>query len=293
MTVTPTYPGVYIREIPSGSRTITGVATSITAFVGTAPRAARWTSRCRSPGSATSSARSAACGATAASATPSATSSPTVAAPRSSSGWCTRRTIRTTPTDVRAERAQIRLAHRRVDGPRPGGHRTGRLGQRRSRSTSRTPTGPTPTTSPRLKEWLPGDLFNLVVREGSGRRSAERDLPQRDQRRRPASGRPGRSPARALVGSAVGRCPKVPARLEGDNRATTASTGTRSPARPTTSDRRNTRPACTRCSRPTCSTCSASRRRPWPGRRRRGLGRGRGLLHGAAGLPHRRPARRA
>ncbi len=38
MTVTPTYPGVYIREIPSGNRTITGVATSITAFVGRASR---------------------------------------------------------------------------------------------------------------------------------------------------------------------------------------------------------------------------------------------------------------
>jgi hypothetical protein len=32
------YPGVYIREIPSGVRTITGVATSITAFVGRAKR---------------------------------------------------------------------------------------------------------------------------------------------------------------------------------------------------------------------------------------------------------------
>src|SRR5262245_24617441 len=29
-----TYPGVYIQEIPSGVRTITGVATSIAAFVG-------------------------------------------------------------------------------------------------------------------------------------------------------------------------------------------------------------------------------------------------------------------
>src|SRR5215207_2360525 len=29
-----TYPGVYIQEVPSGVRTITGVATSITAFVG-------------------------------------------------------------------------------------------------------------------------------------------------------------------------------------------------------------------------------------------------------------------
>ncbi len=37
MPVTPTYPGVYIEEIPSGVRTITGVATSITAFVGWAP----------------------------------------------------------------------------------------------------------------------------------------------------------------------------------------------------------------------------------------------------------------
>jgi hypothetical protein len=34
MPIAPTYPGVYIEEIPSGVRTITGVATSITAFVG-------------------------------------------------------------------------------------------------------------------------------------------------------------------------------------------------------------------------------------------------------------------
>lgn len=34
MPVAPTYPGVYIEEIPSGVRTITGVATAITAFVG-------------------------------------------------------------------------------------------------------------------------------------------------------------------------------------------------------------------------------------------------------------------
>jgi len=38
MPVTPTYPGVYIEEIPSGVRTITGVSTSIAAFVGYAPR---------------------------------------------------------------------------------------------------------------------------------------------------------------------------------------------------------------------------------------------------------------
>ena len=38
MPVTPTYPGVYVEEIPSGVRTITGVATSITAFVGKALR---------------------------------------------------------------------------------------------------------------------------------------------------------------------------------------------------------------------------------------------------------------
>ncbi len=34
MPVAPTYPGVYIEEIPSGVRTITGVATSISAFIG-------------------------------------------------------------------------------------------------------------------------------------------------------------------------------------------------------------------------------------------------------------------
>jgi phage tail sheath protein FI len=38
MPVAATYPGVYIEEIPSGVRTITGVATSITAFVGLALR---------------------------------------------------------------------------------------------------------------------------------------------------------------------------------------------------------------------------------------------------------------
>ena len=38
MPVTLTYPGVYVEEIPSGVRTITGVATSITAFVGWAPK---------------------------------------------------------------------------------------------------------------------------------------------------------------------------------------------------------------------------------------------------------------
>jgi len=38
MPVNPTFPGVYIEEIPSGVRTITGVATSITAFIGRAKR---------------------------------------------------------------------------------------------------------------------------------------------------------------------------------------------------------------------------------------------------------------
>ena len=38
MPITPTYPGVYIEEVPSGVRTITGVATSITAFVGRAKK---------------------------------------------------------------------------------------------------------------------------------------------------------------------------------------------------------------------------------------------------------------
>ena len=38
MPVTPTYPGVYIEELPSGVHPLTGVATSITAFVGFASR---------------------------------------------------------------------------------------------------------------------------------------------------------------------------------------------------------------------------------------------------------------
>ena len=38
MPATLNYPGVYIEEVPSGVRTITGVATSITAFIGRAKR---------------------------------------------------------------------------------------------------------------------------------------------------------------------------------------------------------------------------------------------------------------
>ena len=38
MAVTTTYPGVYIQEIPSAARTISGVATAITAFVGRTQR---------------------------------------------------------------------------------------------------------------------------------------------------------------------------------------------------------------------------------------------------------------
>src|SRR5215471_14652998 len=38
MPINPTYPGVYIEEISSGVHTITGVATSITAFLGRTAR---------------------------------------------------------------------------------------------------------------------------------------------------------------------------------------------------------------------------------------------------------------
>src|SRR5689334_17042469 len=38
MPIAPTFPGVYIEEVPSGVRTITGVATAITALVGRARR---------------------------------------------------------------------------------------------------------------------------------------------------------------------------------------------------------------------------------------------------------------
>ncbi len=37
MPVTPTYPGVYVEEIPSSVHTITGVSTSVTAFIGYTP----------------------------------------------------------------------------------------------------------------------------------------------------------------------------------------------------------------------------------------------------------------
>ncbi|MDA4121766.1 MAG: phage tail sheath subtilisin-like domain-containing protein [Thaumarchaeota archaeon] len=38
MSLTPTYPGIYIQELPSGTRTITPVATAITSFIGSAQR---------------------------------------------------------------------------------------------------------------------------------------------------------------------------------------------------------------------------------------------------------------
>jgi hypothetical protein len=38
MSITTDYPGVYIQELPSGDRTVTGVATSVTAFIGAAQR---------------------------------------------------------------------------------------------------------------------------------------------------------------------------------------------------------------------------------------------------------------
>ena len=38
MPVQTSYPGVYIEELPSGIRTITGVATSVTAFIGRAKK---------------------------------------------------------------------------------------------------------------------------------------------------------------------------------------------------------------------------------------------------------------
>ncbi len=38
MPVRPTYPGVYVEEIPSGVHTITGVSTSVAAFIGTFPK---------------------------------------------------------------------------------------------------------------------------------------------------------------------------------------------------------------------------------------------------------------
>lgn len=38
MPIAPTYPGVYIEELPSGVRTITGVSTSVTAFLGSFKR---------------------------------------------------------------------------------------------------------------------------------------------------------------------------------------------------------------------------------------------------------------
>ena len=36
MGITPTYPGVYVQEVPSGVRTIVGVSTSIAVFIGRA-----------------------------------------------------------------------------------------------------------------------------------------------------------------------------------------------------------------------------------------------------------------
>ena len=183
MTVTPTYPGVYIREIPSGSRTITGVATSITAFIGRPARPGRRAGSARQLRRLRADVRR-----------PVARQRPrlrgarllhsTAAAPRSSSGWCTTgRTIRT-PRRARAQRARVTLPTGaaalvlRGDragclGQRPRGRRQhpGRRRRRRHRAAQGV-------AAP--------DLFNLVVREGPAR--TRRPRPTSTSRSAPARG---------------------------------------------------------------------------------------------------------
>ena len=79
------FPGVYIEEVPSGVRTITGVATSITAFVGRALRGPVDTdvaAPCASSATPTTNASSAGCGWTARCPSPSRTTSSTAAPTR-------------------------------------------------------------------------------------------------------------------------------------------------------------------------------------------------------------------
>ncbi len=61
MPVVPTYPGVYVEELPSNVRTIVGVATSITAFIGRALRG-RSTTRSASRATPITNASLAGCG---------------------------------------------------------------------------------------------------------------------------------------------------------------------------------------------------------------------------------------
>ena len=167
MTVTPTYPGVYIREIPSGSRTITGVATSITAFIGTARRGpvdepvpiagfgdferafgGLW----RDSGLGYAVRDFFTNGGSSALVDPSGARGRTIRTPPPTSGPSGRRS----GWPPALPRTSSWRRPGRVPGPAA------------SRSTSRTPTGNDADDIAAAQGVAAGDLFNLVVRDGSG-----------------------------------------------------------------------------------------------------------------------------
>ena len=146
MTVQTTYPGVYIEEAPSGVRTIVGVTTSVTAFVGAAPRgpptrryacSASPTTRARSGRRWTRPGRWA---------TPCSTSSPT-AEPRPSSSASPEPAPVTPP---RRDAAGRRTSSRARPGAGAWANPSAAAAWRRGSTDADTAN--------------PADLFNLVVR---------------------------------------------------------------------------------------------------------------------------------
>ena len=140
MPVTPTFPGVYIEEVPSGVRTITGVATSIAAFVGFTARGPV-DRAVRISTSETSSVPSAACTATATSATRCGSSS---------------RTAAPTPTSSASPRG--RPPPRTMGSPTGGGN-DALVVSAADPGAGGTSSGSTSTTRPRT----PTRTFNLRV----------------------------------------------------------------------------------------------------------------------------------
>ena len=181
MTVTTSYPGVYVQELPSGSRTVTGVATSITAFIGAAARGpvdepvpiASFADFERAFGGLWRS---------------------------SGLGYAVRdfylngggealivRVVHTDENapDDSASRAAVDAGGLPLVATGPGSWANGLVVE------VTHPTGQDADDIAEAQGVTADDLFSLVVRESRSRRCTQRDVPQRDGGGRPAPGRRG------------------------------------------------------------------------------------------------------
>ena len=176
MPATLTYPGVYIQELPSGSRTITGVATAVAAFVGRAP------ARAGRRAGAISSLR--------------AVRARLRRALARRAGWATpcATTTSTAATGRGRPAAPAAPPRPQIDGRRTTSTltapRAGRVG-RRARGRGPHASDPEATLVAAQQGVRHGQLFHLTVREGPLAEPARRrELHQRHALRRTASRRP-------------------------------------------------------------------------------------------------------